>query len=85
MYVSVIREWLAEQRTQMTWRRWLEYQHFKRWSKHSLKLGGWFYGVPYTKAKDMSPKKATKASQQWEVASVYYDVPTYTDYTKNLY
>jgi hypothetical protein len=49
-----------------------------------IKLGSVYSGVPSTNDKDLSPMHAAKANSQWEVASLYYTVPTQGDDLKHL-
>ena len=49
-----------------------------------VKLGSKYSGVPKTKDRDLSQLHASKADLQWELASLYYQVPKPNEEAKQL-
>ena len=59
----------------------LQYLKYKR---GAVKMGWQYGGVPRANKDDISRNKSAKASQQWEVARVYYEVEKHEDAVKHM-
>jgi myo-inositol-1-phosphate synthase len=81
LFVKVIEEYLREKKAEMTMLERIKYFRYKR---GAVKMGSFYNGVPRAVDKDFSEDLSSKASQRWEVADVYYEVPKHEDVVKHM-